>query len=324
MLRSYQYTEQFYTKLSIHSTEYQDKEVSLAKQFVEENPPKNDKNGTCPICKANDNKLFFTKWGVKYLICSRCGSIYALCGANEINEYKQFEELNSLRLSQEYQDFTSITRDGIWEELIDWLKFRTFRFMKRNKDLKIVDFCNRYMGFSDKIRYSDLCGVYSNIDSIRPGSGKKVDSDSADLVFYNDQIKTEYDPDCRLGEIYSLLKNNGLLLLTARAGCGFDILSLKGNNKNIYPYEHISLPSIRGFKALLDRNGFEILEITTPGMMDVKYVKESLDGLDEDAMFLRLLLTESNDIMLQEFQRFLQKSCMSSFVRILARKRINK
>lgn len=321
MLRSYQYTEQLYTKRNIHNTEHQDREVALAEKFVLEHQPNNHKESTCPICKGKSSNLFFTKWGVNYLICSDCGSIYALCGSEEIRNYRNYEELNSLRTSKEYQDFAKGNRSEIWDEMIDWLKFRTFRFMKRNKDLRIVDVCNRYAGFSEKIMGSDLCGKYLMTDSILSESAENIEDGSADLVFYNDQIKTEYDPDGRLNRIHSMLADDGLLLLTARAGCGFDILTLKGKNKNIYPYEHISLPSIRGFKTLLDRTGFEIMEITTPGMMDVKYVKESVNDVEEDEMFVKYLLTESNELILQEFQRFLQKSCMSSFVRILARKR---
>lgn len=320
MLRSYQYTEKLYSGISLHSAEYQEKEVSIAERFVSANKPEN-KAGTCPICKSKNHKLFYNKWGVDYLICSECGSIYALCDSESISRYKKLDELNSLRLSEGYQTFTTYNRERIWDEMIDWLKFRCFRFIRRNKKLSIIDVGNRYKGLPEKLRESDICGNYCIIDSILPESTIEVENSSADLIFYNDQIKTEYDPDGKLKKIHNLLKEDGILLLSARTGCGFDILTLKGKNKNIYPYEHISLPSIRGFRILLERNGFDILEITTPGLMDVKYVKDSTGELDEEEMFVKHLLLESNDMILHEFQRFLQKSCMSSFVRILAKKK---
>ena len=71
----------------------------------------------------------------------------------------------------------------------------------------------------------------------------------------------------------------------------------------------------------MEENGFEILEITTPGVMDVKYVLDSKDRLDDRENFVRYLLEESSQAMLQEFQRFLQKGCLSSFVCVIARKR---
>ena len=55
--------------------------------------------------------------------------------------------------------------------------------------------------------------------------------------------------------------------------------------------------------------------------MDVKYVLDSKDRLDDRENFVRYLLEESSQAMLQEFQRFLQKGCLSSFVCVIARKR---
>ena len=110
------------------------------------------------------------------------------------------------------------------------------------------------------------------------------------------------------------------MILNARAGSGFDILTLRENNREIYPYEHILLPSVRGLTQLLQRNGYEVLEVTTPGVMDLKYVMESKERLGDRETFVRYFLEEASPLMLQEFQRFLQKGCLSSFICIIARK----
>ena len=104
------------------------------------------------------------------------------------------------------------------------------------------------------------------------------------------------------------------------AGSGFDVITLKENNTRICPYEHVLLPSVKGMMKLLTDEGFEILEITTPGVMDVKYVMDDIDKLDGREEFVNHLLRNNSEATLQEFQRFLQKNCMSSYIRVIARK----
>ena len=53
----------------------------------------------------------------------------------------------------------------------------------------------------------------------------------------------------------------------------------------------------------------------------VKYVLDSREKLDDRESFVRYLLDESSQPMLQEFQRFLQKGCLSSFVCVIAKKK---
>ena len=54
--------------------------------------------------------------------------------------------------------------------------------------------------------------------------------------------------------------------------------------------------------------------------MDVKYVMDSVDELDDREGFVKYILTENEEAVLLEFQSSLRKGCLSSFVRILARK----
>ncbi len=320
MLRSYQYTEKSYLSYSMQRDSLREKEQALARRFVEGNCIRRDQVRDCPICGSCSDRYFFTKWGVDYLRCGDCGSVFAVCDEKTAERYLSDGPLKELRTSNEYQEQMTASRQEVWKEFLDWVEVRAFRFLGRHRDLNILDVGNRFLGLSDLTMKSPLCCCYELRDSICDVQYGKIAPGEADLVFYNDVLKTEFAPERRLSAIKEYMKDDGLIFVGIRSGSGFDVITLKEHNTRICPYEHILLPSVKGVTTLLKNCGFDVLEITSPGVMDVKYVMDDLDKLGGNEEFVRQLLTEHNDTMLQEFQRFLQKSCMSSLVRVIARK----
>lgn len=320
MLRSYQYTEKSYLDYSMQSNLFQMKEIDIARRYVENHHIRHDLKKKCPICDKDTGQYFFTKWNVDYLCCEECNSIFAVCDEEDVEGYLKFQDIIDLRLSDAYQVQISESRESSWREFIEWLEVRSYRFLRRNKNLNIIDISNRLSGQIDMIRGAEICRKYELRDTIIHDSYDRIADGEADIILYNDVIKTELHPKERLESIKGALKPDGIVVIGARAGSGFDVITLKENNTKIYPYEHILLPSVKGITKLLRGNGFEVLEITTPGVMDVKYVLEDLDKLGDREAFVKYLLKEHDESVLQEFQRFLQKSCMSSFIRVIARK----
>lgn len=297
---------------------FQMKEIEIARKYVESHHIRHDMKRKCPICRTDEGEYFFTKWNVDYLRCSECGSVFAVCDQSIIDDYMACEELNDLRHSEQYQKQIAESRQNTWKEFLCWIEVRAFRFLERNRNLNILDVSNHLSVFKNLIRESPICGNYMNIDLQRDDLFLDF---SSDIVLYNDVLKTNYEPYESIEILKHTLKKDGILVAGVRAGSGFDIVTMKENNTKIYPYEHVLLPSVKGMTKLLDKSGFDILEITTPGVMDVKYVLEDLDKIGAGEKFVKYLLSESNEATLMEFQRFLQKSCMSSFIRVIARKR---
>lgn len=323
MLRSYEYTDQPYSHVSFQSQFYRQEEERIARTFVYGNPPEKEQNNRCPVCGEKEGKFFYSKWGADYLRCEACKSVFTICSPNLIKSYRENSELLSLRRSEAYQREVTARREESWLDFLEWMEVRAFRFLHRNKELSIIDFGNRFEGYVSCIQESKLCGDYNLRESIL----KKDDEtgiERADIVFYLDQMQQIIRPGEKLESIGRCLKADGLLVLGTRAGSGFDILTLKDQNSRIYPYEHVTLPSINGLITALNRSGYQILEVTTPGVMDVQYVRESVNELRDSEFFVKHLLDSASESALQEFQRFLQKNCLSSFVRIIAKKRKDK
>jgi hypothetical protein len=115
-----------------------------------------------------------------------------------------------------------------------------------------------------------------------------------------------------------------LLALTTRAGSGFDIQALWERLDTVFPLEHINLLSVDGMGILAERHGFEMVELSTPGQLDVQVVARVLASQQEwepQDRILRRLVMETGEDGMEDLQRFLQKHLRSSHMRVVARKR---
>jgi hypothetical protein len=219
----------------------------------------------------------------------------------------------ALRDSDEYQETARIRRAQIWEEICFWIQFRAARYIGKGHGFSLLDVGDRYAGLRERLQ--SFSGEYTRADTVAGVRG------SADVILYLTQIQYETDPAAALVKLRGALNPGGLLYLSARVGSGFDVLTLKGATDTIYPFEHTLLPSIDGLRILLEKAGCEVLEITSPGSLDTRYVLDNIDKLAGNDLFLRYLSEKCGGNTLAEFQRFLQKSNLSSHARLVARKR---
>lgn len=297
-----------------------EKELKIAKRFVDAKKSLKMLK-KCPVCTNDDITAFYEKWGISYMRCKKCFSIFADVENGVVQEYKKLPEMIELRTSEEYQSKASQNRKQMWDELFDWLKFRTYRYLGKNKELEIIDYGTRYLGLAELLKESDMCAKYELRSSIlSEKEDVTVDTiEYADVILCMDFIQQENEPIKFLKEIKKYLKPESLLFLSTRVGSGFDILTLRGNNRNVFPYEHIMMPSKEGLKILLEEAGFEMLEITTPGTFDWNYVKSNREMLAEQDYFLNYFIDTATPAMEAEFQRFLQQSGMSSYAQVVAK-----
>lgn len=321
MLKAYDYID-FSPKLeSLYDSEDLEKELKIAEVAARKCSNGEVKTVSCPICGSTDVPLYFRKWGVDYLKCNECESVFANT-KNDITTYINDSELRKYRTSKEYQNKASQKRQLMWEETLDWIKFRTYRYTGSCKEKVIVDYGNRYEGFVNIIKTSSVTGEYHLKNSILNEDyvGEYSGFNEADLILLLDVIQQSNDIRGIVKEVHETLKQGGLVFISTRIGTGFDILTLKEHSK-IFPYDHVLLPSMRALCSILDEVGFEVLEQYTPGAMDIAYVKNKIDMIADGEEFVKSIIKKEDASILGEFQRFLQKSEMSSYARIVARKK---
>ena len=349
MLTAYNYyepEEENRVRKNLKDSALFERELSLAERYSGCHPSGTVFRESCPMCGSASVHPFYEKWGVRYVRCGSCASVFADVSQEAAENFRGMEARRALRLSETYQAEAAAARSMMWQETLDWLRFRTYRYLGRNGGLAVCDAGCRWRGFRDMLLASGLCGSYQAFDSIlddaggipvpgpcsTDGSGTFFDDrpcstagdcgtdGGADIMLALDYMQQLHSPDGLLALAGEHLKKGGLLVISTRLGTGLDTLLLKEKNRNVFPYEHILLPSREGIRAMLEKAGFEVLEFTTPGTFDVNYIKANLDAVSGTAEFVHYFLSRSTPELEAEFQRFIQKAGLSSHAQVIARK----
>ena len=306
--------EQFHGKESAFSME-----VRLAKEFVLKSDKPRSERVQCPVCQSSACEFFFEKWGLEYFLCPDCWTIAAPSVKEEVRAFEKRSPLTKLRASPRYQRIALEKRAASWNSLLDWIRYRLYRFNGKVDGRRALLRGIRYKGLYELFKQDALFETVDVKGSIILDD--HYEHHGYDTLFFLDTIQRRTSPLRYLQQACDMLEPGGVLFLTTRIGSGFDVLTLKGKSETIFPYEHIFLPSVRGLGILLEKAGFEVLETSTPGMFDTAHVFRYREMLPKDSYFARYLTAEFNQRLFADFQKLLQKHGLSSTVRILAVKR---
>ncbi len=126
-----------------------------------------------------------------------------------------------------------------------------------------------------------------------------------------------HSPEKFIEKCSEIIPKNGLLILTTLTWDGFDLKVLADKSDSIHPPHHINFFTKKSIKILLEKHGFSICEITTPGKLDVDIISKKSNAI-KDPFVLELI---SSDIGVKEmFQKFLQDANLSSHMMVVAKK----
>ena len=119
------------------------------------------------------------------------------------------------------------------------------------------------------------------------------------------------------------IEPGGLLLFSTASCSGFEYLVLGEHAPNINPINRMNLLSMKALENKVQQAGFEIIELSTPGRLDVEIVSKALEHNPQIHLdgFWGHFFTRRDDKSRQRLQKFLQENLLSSHVRIAARKK---
>ena len=104
---------------------------------------------------------------------------------------------------------------------------------------------------------------------------------------------------------------------TTLVSSGFDISYLLEESTALTPPHHLSFFHKDALHKAIENVGFEIIDFSTPGELDVDIVTKS-EKFKRDNIMKMLMNTEKAK---KEFQSFLQSNTLSSHVNVLLRKK---
>lgn len=126
-----------------------------------------------------------------------------------------------------------------------------------------------------------------------------------------------HDPACFIEHCNRLLNPGSLLIMTTLNWQGFDLQVLRDKSNSIFPPAHINFFTPSSLTKLLERHGFEICELSTPGKLDVEIAAKHLNDINNE--FIKNILISDEETR-YKLQQFLQDIRMSSHMMVVAKR----
>ena len=292
----------------------------------------------CPACYANDFERFGEKNGFRYVQCHACQTVFTNPRPSESLLHKFYAQ------SANY---------AFWNEHI----FPATEDVRRSQIFgpradKLIDLCEQYGQCTDTLleigsAFGTFCcevrdrQKFSRIIAVEPTPAlaetcrsRKLDvmemfveqineSDIADVVAAFEVIEHLFAPREFIRRCRSLLRPGGLLIATCPNVLGFDVATL-GLQSGTFDHEHVNYFHPRSLELAAQREGFEVLEVLTPGLLDADIVRRHcLSGQYDlsNQPFLRRVLVDGWAELGASFQQFLADHRLSSHMWLVARRK---
>ncbi|CAN5857787.1 class I SAM-dependent methyltransferase [soil metagenome] len=293
----------------------------------------------CPACGTHERRRAFGKYDLDYVTCTACATIY-------------ISPRPTPAVLEDY--YTNSENYAYWNAVI----FPASEPARREKIFKprverTLELCERYgvkrdlcvevgAGFGIYCEEMQKTGGFKRVVGIEPTPGlaqtcrergieilelpvEKVDFSTmrADVVASFEVIEHLFEPQSFIERCADLVRPGGILVITCPNGRGFDV-EVMGPGSDAVDVEHLNYFNPKSLGALVEKSGFEVLEVSTPGKLDAELVRKkvllgefSLDGQP----FLAQVLIERWDEVGAAFQSFLATNGLSSHMWLVARRR---
>lgn len=331
-----------YRELEIWPSESFDKYLEITEKEVERLliEKGNLVDVPCPACDSNRRRKGFNKFGLEYVECMDCKTLYVSPRPSEenINRYFTESEATVFWHSHVVKETVKGRIGHLFRPRAVWVANLTEQYFE--KPSVFVDINSMYNEFLEEIDKLDLFKnkiilnpAVDIAESIKEEKGFEVINKSIMSVDSNEinanavtafaVFDHVFNVEIFLKAVKSLLTDKGLLFFTTSTISGFDLQVLWNNSKTIFPLDKINLLSIEGIVKLLERCGFEIIELSTPGQLDVELVKNAMENNDKLQVprFISYFLKNRDENAHRSFQEFLQQFKLSSHVRVAARRK---
>jgi len=261
--------------------------------------------------------------GLKYGRCPDTGSLFLV----ELSEPRQWanllKEISRYRQSPNafHAGLAQVRSDHVYAPKLEWIQ-NTLRLQERSRP-RLLEVTTPPSEFTAHLASSELFAEVVTTDEMAlAATTGRVDADEyAQVAVMLESLDRVHDPAALLQAVRRRLSAGGLLFVTALVASGFDMAVLGLRNLYLYPPDRTNCFTLSGLSRLLEEAGFSLLEVSTPGVLDVEIVSAHLQH-DPDLPIpgFERQLVQADQQTKEEFQAFLQQRRLSSFARIVAKR----
>lgn len=293
----------------------------------------------CPACKDDRHTPSFDKDGFSYVSCEGCGTLYVRPRPSPASLASYYREGASIQFwaTDFFKETQAARRETIFRPRAELLQDLARQHLSVERLDGFADIGSGYGVFLEEV---GALALFDSITGIEPApllaqvcreKGFRVLEKSLGQVLPGELevdfstafevLEHLFDPCAFLRDACSILRPGGLLLFTTLTVDGFDIQVLWDRSKSVSPPHHLNFVSRAGMVALVELSGLELVDVSTPGRLDVDIVKNALaqSPTVELPRFVRTLLASPPEVR-ERFQSFLEEADLSSHIQVIARR----
>lgn len=290
---------------------------------------------SCPGCSKEDNRTAFTKDGFNYSICGKCGSYFVSPRPTDKalgDFYKNSGSGNFLRKTL-LKNTLEARSKNIFSYRTQWIAGLVEEYQPRPK--VFLDYGTRYPVFLNELNDTGIFSSFLllnqecyNQGELLPVNSKVVGDkqileNEVDVFAAFEIVERVFDPLELFRRAFTACRNGGLFVITSATSSGFEYQLLKEHSPNIIVPDRLNILALEALVDQIKSAGFEVIEVSTPGRLDVEIVKRTYEenpGLAADR-FWKYIFNNRDAAALHSFQEYLQQFRLSSHVRIAAIKK---
>lgn len=290
----------------------------------------------CPAC-GTTGEAAFTKSGFTYELCPACRTLYVSPRPTAEAFVTYYTESPSSKYwaSTFYRQTADARRAQLWKPRARAIQAIIERYASGEPSCTVVDIGGGFGLFAEEMsklghrqviviepspdlaaacRDKSLNVVQKFLEEVSgdelPGGGK---------VFVSFELFEHlYSPEEFLLALMGLMSSGDLFVFTTLSGTGVDIQALWESSKSVSPPHHLNFLNPRSVRQLLTRLGLEVVEVTTPGKLDIDILANNLKDI-KDRFWINFIEMAS-EVEKRQWQAMLSETGWSSHMMVVARK----
>ena len=290
----------------------------------------------CPAC-GTTGEAAFTKSGFAYDLCPACRTLYVSPrpAAKAFATYYTESPSSKYWASTFYKRTADARREQLWKPKARAVEAIIERYARGETGCTVVDIGGGYGLFAEEMsklgdhqlvviepgpdlaaacRDKSLSVVQKFLEEVSaadlPGGGK---------VFVSFELFEHlHCPEKFLQALTGLMLSGDLFVFTTLSGTGVDIQALWEDSKSVAPPHHLNFFNPRSVRLLLTRMGLEVVEVTTPGKLDIDILANNRK--DIKARFWKTFVETASEEERRQWQTMVSESGWSSHMMVVARK----
>jgi 2-polyprenyl-3-methyl-5-hydroxy-6-metoxy-1,4-benzoquinol methylase len=296
-------------------------------------------NVNCPACRSAKVSSSFTKDSFTYLECEYCKTLYVSPRPSQemIDSYYRTSASSKFWATTFYKETEAARRDKLFKPKAQLIKSIVVKngvtpgalldigagYGTLCEELIALNIFREIFAMEPSIYLSKVCRQkgLSVIESTIEGMDIEYEA-KFDLAVSLELFEHLFSVDLFLDAVSKALRPEGYLIFSTLSSIGWDILVLREHSNSVSPPHHVNFLNPRAIELLAERNGWRVVDLFTPGELDVDIVVNFAKynpSVELDRFTQEILV--SDEKTQNAFQKFLADNRLSSHVWVVIQKK---